>query len=131
MLMPVAKIRALPMTGYVLIVEIQVRGAAGTSLADQEFVELYNTTDQPINLSTWKLQYKSATGASWTDKAALHGSLAAGSRYLLVSDKYPDPPVSPDVNQELALDIFNAGLSDSGGHIRIVDLVVPRRAGYS
>lgn len=113
---------ALPSQTDVLIVGLQVRGIAA---ADQEFVELYNTTDKPIDVSAWKLQYKSATGTSWTDKTTLHGSLDAHSHYLLVSDKYPNPPIAALEGQALALDVFNAGLSDSAGHVRIADFVVP------
>lgn len=112
------------MPNDVLIVELQVRSSATTGAADQEFVELYNTTDTPIDVSTWKLQYKSATGTSWTDKATLHGNLDARSHYLLVSSKYPNPPTASLGQPMLAIDTFNAGLSDIGGHVRIADLTI-------
>lgn len=109
----------------ILIVELQVRSAASTGAADQEFVELYNTTSQPVDVSAWKLQYKSATGSTWNDKVTLHGSLDAHSHYLLVSDKFPNPPLASPDGPALALDVFSAGLSDSGGHVRIADMSVP------
>lgn len=112
-------------TPDVLIVELMVRSAATTGAADQEFVELYNTTANAIDVSAWKLQYKSATGSAWTDKATLHGSIAAHSHYLLVSDKFPNPPTANSTEPALAVDTFSAGLSDSGGHVRIADLTVP------
>lgn len=52
--------------GHVVISEVCVRGAGG---AFDEFVELYNPTDSEIHLSGWKLQYKSATGTEWRNKA--------------------------------------------------------------
>lgn len=100
----------------IVISELQVRSS---SAADQEFVELYNTTDQPIDVSRFKLQYKSATGATWTDKVTLHGNLNAHSYYLMVSDKYPNPPTA-QAGESLGLDTFAAGLSDSAGHVRLV-----------
>lgn len=116
---------AASMPADVLIVELQVRSDASSGAAEHEFVELYNRTDLPINMSSWKLQYKSATGSSWSDKATLHGSLAPHSRYLLVSDKLPNPPAANSDSPALAVATFSAGLSDSGGHIRIVDAIVP------
>lgn len=100
----------------IVITELQVRSSVA---ADQEFVELYNTTDQPVNVSRYKLQYKSATGTTWTDKITLHGNLNAHSYYLLVSDTYPTPPTAQN-GESLGLDTFAAGLSDSAGHVRIV-----------
>lgn len=117
-------VTAVPVPASILIVELQVRGDAVTGPADHEFIELFNMTDQPIDVSSWKLQYKSATGSSWSDKATLHGSLSPGGRYLLVSDKYPNPPTADPDLPALALTTFSAGLSDSGGHVRIVDAVV-------
>lgn len=121
----VTEVAALQSDSDILIIELQVRSNAAVGAADQEFAVLYNTSDQPVNMSTWKLQYKSATGSTWNDKAMLRGNLAAHGHYLLVSDKYPDPPTDVPDSSALALDTFSAGLSDSGGHIRIIDSAVP------
>lgn len=123
--MAITPVKALPAESDVLIVELQVRGTAAMGAADQEFIEVYNTTNKPIDVSTWKLQYKSATGSTWTDKITMHGSIDAYSSFLLVSDKYPNPPSSNPDGPAIGIGVFSAGLSDSGGNIRIVDMVVP------
>lgn len=94
----------------ILIVRIQVGTA---SSASEEYVELYNRTDAPVNISNWQLQYKSATGSSWTAKVTLHGTLYAHKHYLITSTGYLD---------ELADDHFSAGLASTAGHVRIVQL---------
>ena len=53
-------------TTHVVISEFATRGA---NSATDEFVELYNPTDAPIDLSSWKLEYKSATGTTWSPRA--------------------------------------------------------------
>lgn len=120
LLVPPATGWAEPVTADVLITELQVRSGAATNAANEEFVELYNVTDQPIDVSAWSLEYKSATGTSWTHKVTLHGMLAARSRYLLVSDKYTSLLAGLSDQSTLGLDIFSAGLADSAGHVRIV-----------
>ncbi|HSX24024.1 MAG TPA: lamin tail domain-containing protein, partial [Candidatus Saccharimonadales bacterium] len=109
----------------ILIVELQVRGSGTTGAADQEFAELYNVTELPIDMSSWKLQYKSATGTTWSDKVTLHGILASHSRFLLVSDKFTGTPTTGTDGSPLGIDTFSAGFSDSAGHIRIINNTIP------
>lgn len=93
---------------HAVISEIQTGSAAD---AGQEFVELYNPTDVAISLDGWQLQYKSATGASWSKKAALSGSLPSHGFWLLSSIGY--------LSQADAF--FASGLSGTAGHARLVD----------
>lgn len=43
-----------------VISQVQISGPAG---AFDEFIELYNPSLEPVNLSSWSLQYKTATGS--------------------------------------------------------------------
>src|SRR5262249_12478964 len=51
-----------PATSHVVISEV---GPSGPGGATDEFVELYNPTSQPVDISFWKLQYKSYSGAAY------------------------------------------------------------------
>lgn len=101
---------------HVVISEFCTRGP---SAATDEFVELYNPTENPINLSGWKLQYKSATGTTWNDRATLpsNASIPAHGFFLLANQSYVGT-VIPD---------FSSGAWNSGtgmadnGHERIID----------
>lgn len=66
------------------IVINEVYGGGGNSGAPltHDFVELYNTTNAPISLATYSVQYAGATGTSWTLNN-LSGSIPANGYYLL------------------------------------------------
>lgn len=95
-----------------LIIELQTRSAAESDAANQEFVEIYNISEDVIDLSLWKLEYKSATGSSWSTKVVLEGSLQPKGRHLLASNGY----LSSVANQT-----FSPGFADSAGHIRLAE----------
>jgi uncharacterized protein len=66
------------------VVISQVYGGGGNSGATytHDFIELYNRTDDPINLNGWSVQYASATGSSWA-VTPLSGSIQPGGYYLV------------------------------------------------
>ncbi|MFZ5441042.1 MAG: thrombospondin type 3 repeat-containing protein [Myxococcota bacterium] len=51
--------------GDVCDLVISELAAAGPGGADDEFVELYNPSSQPVPVAGWVLQYRAATGTSW------------------------------------------------------------------
>lgn len=93
---------------HVVISEIQTGGAAD---AGQEFVELYNPTPADVAVDGWQLQYRSATGSTWSKKAALSGSIGAHGFMLLSSTGYLAG----------ADGFFASGLSGTAGHVRVTD----------
>lgn len=66
----------------IVINEIYGGGGNGGAPLTNDFVELYNTTNAPISLDTYSIQYASATGTSWTLNN-LSGSIPANGYYLL------------------------------------------------
>ncbi|QDF05504.1 lamin tail domain-containing protein [Myxococcus xanthus] len=70
-------------TGHVVISEFAPAGPGG---AGDEFIELYNPTSSAVDISGWKLQYKSATGTTgYNSSFALPaGSVIAPRSYFLV-----------------------------------------------
>jgi hypothetical protein len=105
---------------YVVI--SQVYGGGGNSGAPykQDFVELYNPTDQPIELTNWQIQYTSSTGAfsSTSNAAAINKTIPAHSYLLIVLSA--GAGAATDIT---ALADVTAGINMSGtnGKVRIVD----------
>lgn len=68
-------------TTHVVISQIQL---SGTGNAQDEFVELYNPTDTPIEMTGWRLTRKSSSGGSIQNLVAnLSGTIAPRSYYLI------------------------------------------------
>jgi len=63
----------------------EVYGGGGNSGATykNDFIELFNSGTTAVDLSTYSVQYTSATGAAWTSKTDLAGSIAPGAYYLV------------------------------------------------
>lgn len=66
------------------------------------FIELYNPTDETVDLSTWSIQYQGSTGdtknaAGW-HKLDLKGSIPAHSSYLIRTQKYKDDQIPVNYN---------------------------------
>lgn len=68
------------------VVISQVYGGGGNSGASfqNDFIEVFNRGNSPVNLTGWAVQYASATGTTWS-KTDLSGTLAAG-KYLLIQE---------------------------------------------
>lgn len=91
-LTPIAAASANP-AGTGLVIS-EVYGAGGfaasgdlpTSTFTHDYIELYNPTDTPVDLSTWAVFYGSATrtsGANVSNKANLTGTIPARGHYLI------------------------------------------------
>ncbi len=74
---------AAPDGSAVVISELYARGGSANQPYTNKFVELFNPTDEPISLDGMSLQYKSATGPSFTVQARLEGTVAPGGYYLV------------------------------------------------
>jgi uncharacterized repeat protein (TIGR01451 family) len=66
------------------VVISQVYGGGGNagSTYRNDFIELFNLGPTTVDLSTWSVQYASATGTSW-QRTNLTGSIAPGQHYLV------------------------------------------------
>jgi predicted extracellular nuclease len=62
----------------------QVYGGGGNAGATykNDFIEIFNAGSSTVDLSTWSVQYASATGSSWS-RTNLSGSIASGHYYLV------------------------------------------------
>lgn len=101
------------------VVVNEVYGGGGNSGAvfDRDFVELANRSASPVDLAGWRVEYASATGATWAG-TPLTGTIPAGGRFL-VGEAFggnldlPDLP-TVDVPGTLAM-------SGTSGKVRLVD----------
>ncbi len=116
----------------VIITEVQT---ASTNSASEEFIELYNNTDNDIDFGSstrpWKVQYFSSTkvtqlGFSWdatlpTGTISLTGKILAHDYYLLSTSNngVTYAPGSIDPDQTYA----SAHLADAGGGVQLIDVV--------
>src|SRR5439155_21089984 len=101
---------------HVVISEFATRGPAS---ATDEFVELYNPTGSAVDISGWKLQYKSASGTLWNDRAILpaNSSIPAHGFYLIANTSYVTG-ATPDYTSSLWTS--GTGMADNG-HEHILD----------
>ncbi|MBL7053529.1 MAG: lamin tail domain-containing protein, partial [Candidatus Portnoybacteria bacterium] len=116
-----------------IISEIAVQGSNGAS---DEFIEIYNPTDSPINLSGWSLQYALAQATTtwqykyfWIDDSSSRDlpdfNLASHQYFLLTSatsSNYYSYGMQPDLAAvTTAGNPTYLGLSDTGGKIRLLN----------
>jgi uncharacterized protein len=66
------------------VVISQVFGGGGNTGAvyKNDFIELFNRSAAPVNVTGWSVQYASATGASW-QKTTLTGTIQPGQYFLV------------------------------------------------
>ncbi|MGN1187181.1 MAG: choice-of-anchor I domain-containing protein, partial [Lachnospiraceae bacterium] len=96
----------------------QVYGGAEDGYASHSFIELYNPTEQAVDLSGWSIQYKSSVEGGASDawqKLELTGWIGAGDYYLVRCGAVTDTSNVifnvPEGNQEWDVQIYNKGFS--------------------
>jgi 5'-nucleotidase len=100
---------ASPHPGIVINEAYLSGGSAGAAFKNK-FVELHNSSDQDVDLSTWSLQYRSATGTgAATGVVALAGKNIKAHGYLLVSGNS-----NGTAGAELPTPDVTSGLTPSG-----------------
>ncbi len=108
----------------VVINEVQL---AGSGDAGDEFVELYNPTDLPVDLTDWRLTRATAAGSESNLVSGLSGSIPAGGFYLIASPDY-DGAVTADetysaTTNRMANDNSVSLYSPNGEEFTLVDRV--------
>ena len=98
----------------------------GSASASDEFIELYNPASQPVDISGWKLQYKTDTSqdvqTNWGSSGrsvsfATTTTIGAQKFYLVVPDT---TAYSAGVTYDLDAG-WGTGMSDAG-HLRLLNL---------
>ncbi len=76
--------------GEVKVLISEIRAGTDAGGAEDEFVELYNAGDQPVNLAGWSLKKKSSTGSesNLVSAAAFSGVIQPKSFFLIAHRNY-------------------------------------------
>lgn len=92
---------------HVVINELSIDSVINTGGTDDDWVELYNPTNQAVVLDGWSLQKTSASGAtSSLVKIALNGSIPANGYFLIVRDNASTSPALKNL-ADLKSDTFS------------------------
>lgn len=108
---PVISVRATPNQRGLLIAEIQT--GSGSS-ASEEFIELYNQSEDTLDLSKYKIEYFTASATSFSSPSrtiVFSGNLFPNGRYLIASTGYLGATANAS---------FSPTLAKTGGHLRVV-----------
>lgn len=114
---------AVVVPGDLQINEIYGGGGNSGSTFTHDFVELVNTSDEPIDLAGWSLQYASATGTfNAPGVLALEGTVPAGGTFLIQlakgaggSEALPEPDLTGTTAVSGSQGVF--ALSDAEGRL--------------
>ena len=92
---------------------------------------LYNPTNAPVDISGWKLQYKSATGTTWNDRGCCPRTRSSRRTATLIANQSYIGAVTPDFSSGA----WNSGtgMADNGQrahHRRVVQRGGSRRLGH-
>ncbi|MEV4903006.1 ExeM/NucH family extracellular endonuclease, partial [Citricoccus sp. NPDC055426] len=91
LVVPAQAADAAPAGDAVVISEAYTNGGSANAPFTHKFVELYNPTDEDINLDGWSIQYRSAGGTGEPSGVIeLSGSIPAGGYYLVQASSNAD-----------------------------------------
>ncbi len=74
--------QATAAVGHVVVSQVYGGGGNAGATYTHDFIELYNRTAAPVDLSGWSVQYASSAGSTWS-VTTLSGSIAPGGHYLV------------------------------------------------
>ena len=106
-----------PPLGKVVISQVYGGGGNSGATYKNDFIELYNSGSASVDLTSYAVQYASASGSTWSE-TALGGSIAAGQYYLVQeaagsggTENLPTPDATGTINLaatagKVALDVI-------------------------
>ena len=89
----------------IVISEVYGGGGNASATYTNDFIELYNPTSAPIDVTGWTVQYRSATGTT-PQKTSLAGTMPAGAHYLVQEASQAAvglPLPTPDASSTIAM----------------------------
>jgi len=101
---------------HVVISEILVDGVFESSSSNNdEFVEIYNPTLSPVDVSSWTIDYRSASSTSFNNKYTFpSGTIIQAHKYYLFGG-------GGVTNRDNSSDVVTLGLGNSGGGVFVRD----------
>jgi 5'-nucleotidase len=107
-----AEVSAAAGTSPIVISEAYLSGGSAGAAYKNKFVELYNSSDAPVSLAGWSLQYRSASATTApTGVAALSGLIPAKGHYLVQGGSNNGGAAGADLP---APDLVATGINPSG-----------------
>lgn len=104
-----------------LISEVQTGGKVdGVENGQLEFIELYNPSDEPVDVTDWRLEYLSSTHSGDSAPTRLLATLSgyiAGKEFIVIASS------ASSIESELRYQVGNissGALARSGGQLRLV-----------
>src|SRR5262249_47592694 len=87
-----------------------------TGASTDEFIELYNPTDTAVNIGGWVVQYRSATGSTYSQSFSITAGVTIHTQkyYLLGGATY-----SGTVSADATYGFDTSASTTTGGHVRI------------
>jgi endonuclease G, mitochondrial len=76
-------IAVVPPPDHLVISQIYGGGGNSGATYKNDYVQLFNPTATPVDITGWTLQYASAAGSSWTNIQPLGGVIGPGEYYLV------------------------------------------------
>lgn len=122
---PVLATEDTPTQPHVLIVEVQT---GSMSTGTEEFIELYNPSDQPVDVTGWQLQYRPATALptdEWkasSSKATLQCLQPAETECKVLIEPHQRLLLSTYQIAGTTSLVMKSGLADAGGQVRLINL---------
>ncbi|MFP2908502.1 lamin tail domain-containing protein [Pyxidicoccus sp. 3LFB2] len=106
-----------PLTHHVVISEISGGNGTGTAATD-EFIELHNPTNSDVNIGNWVVQYKSATGTTYSATVTIPAGRVIRARgyFLLAGANYSG---TGGQAADLSYTFDMSASTTAGGHVRI------------
>jgi predicted extracellular nuclease len=79
------------------VVISQVYGGGGNANApfNRDYIELFNRSGSPVNISGWSVQYASSTGTSWSNKTVLATVTLQPGQYYLIGEASGATGIAP------------------------------------
>jgi hypothetical protein len=107
----------------VVISQLYGNGGGTSAVYTRDYVELFNQSYDDVDISTWSLQYASATGATWTRVNFTTGTSVKGRSYFLVALQSAGPtgialPAGSQAVGDFASTSFN--MSSTQGKVALV-----------
>ncbi|MCM3702164.1 5'-nucleotidase C-terminal domain-containing protein [Paenibacillus macerans] len=112
---PASVVQASPKNDQVVISQVYGGGGNSGAVYTHDFIELFNPTDQAVDLTGWKVRYASATG-NFTNTTSLSGIIGP-HQYLLIQQNggsTGNPLPAPDLTG-------NLNLSGTNGKVDLVN----------
>ena len=97
-------------------------GNSGTTIYRNDYVEIFNRGTTAVTLSGWSLQYSSAAGSTWGNRAALPTFTVEPGQYVLVQQQGGGGTTQPALPGPVVIPLSGAfNMAAGGGKVALVN----------